>query len=335
MQRYQLRFIYGNLRSAIRRRDWPAAWRELGRALAAQLPACPDPTEIRVAASLMRDQLSYRGAKPAELAMLRNGIKTLVKLEDLPVDEALALAREAAGTHTTVVSALYRKDYLLLRTRPAAPGDVDPLITLYCSVDDSARELWRMEANQREDPRRAGRLLQIPPCCIDAFARDCDRARHDQDTLNDDACRRVLATATPSDPGDWRLNPLANDELLGFYPCTARCPAAAQRAGQVLAALPTEQAQRAERQLRRPALYFRLPFFATFADCWQGDHLVVDDCAVNALPDRATRTAQALFATALQTELLQAPTLHNDRLPYAAGHSDVESAAPPLLCRWQ
>ncbi|MBM4344406.1 MAG: hypothetical protein FJ100_13640 [Deltaproteobacteria bacterium] len=324
MQRYQLRFVYGNLRSAIRRRDWPHAWQSLGQAIGVDMPPCPSEHDLRAAVPLLREQLSYRGAKPAELAMLNGDIKQLVKLEDLPVPEAAQIARSVAHSHRALPSAPYRKDYLLLRSRPAAAADPRALVTLYCSRDDRARELWRMEANQREDPRRAGRLLEIPPCCIDAFAADCERSRRDQDALNDDACRRVLATATADAPGDWRLNPMANAELIGFYPCSARCPAAVERAQAVLAAMPTAAAQAAERQLRRPVLYYRLPFFATFTDRWLGGVLQPDDCAVNAMPDAAARTAQALFAALVAHTLSTRGTL-------AAGPADSTA----LLCRWQ
>ena len=231
--------------------------------------------------------------------MVAHGIKSVVKLEDIPVADAAQFAVARPGWSVTL-SSTYRKDYLLLRSRPCPATDREAMVSIYCSRGDMGRELSQLETASREDSQRAATLLEIPQCCAAAFAADFDTARRDQDTVNDDACRRVLATTSPSLPGAWQCNPLADTELLGFYPCSCQCPSALQRAEQVLSRLDTAQQQHARQTLRRPALYFRLPFFATMQGTWQDDVLRFTDFGINAFGHPLARTAQALLAAHLQ-----------------------------------
>lgn len=327
LQRYQLAQVYATLRAAVRRADWPAASRELATALGVAWPNQPDPNDIRQAAAhRLEPQLTYRGFKPAELAMWRAAVKNLVKFEDVPLAEAHRFAAAAAPQAAVDISRPYRKDYLLLRSAPTHDRDPRALATVYASRDGAAKALHRLEAAGQEDPRRAGALLEIPSCCVAAFAEDFERARRDQDTLNDDACRRLLQGAAAENPGDFRLNPLSNWELLGFYPCSPRCQAAIARADAVLAALDPVDAARARQVLRRPAVYLRLPFF--WVDC--ASDAASPQWRANSFDDPLARTVQALFAAHLgEGPPLAALAAWQQR---AGAHSDAPAA---LLAVWR
>jgi len=337
VQRYQLAETYNGLKAALRAQRWGEASRALGRALGVVLPGTVDGGAIVRAASRLRRQLSYRGLKPAEVAMWRGGIKAVVKFEDLPVGDAASFAATVDGD--CLASSPYRKDDLLLRSRPCAADHKDALVALYCSRGDGAQRLRRVEGTAREDVLSAAALLDIPSCCATAFADDFARARVDQDTVNDDACRRVLATAAPPGLGDWRLNPLGNRELLGFYPCACDCRAARQRASRVLAALDAADRDRARADLARHALYFRLPFFATMVGSWRDDRLHFGDFAVNGFDSPLVRTAQALLAAHLGgwIEGGDALSAHGGVLRLWRGDREIAVLAPtdgagPLLC---
>lgn len=341
LQRYQLRHVYASLRLALRQRDWAVASLQLGIALGITLPPPPSEIAIRQAADRLRGHLSYRGFKPAELAMLRGKVKNLVKFEDIPLEQARQFAQDQSKRSCIALSSTYRKDYLLLRTSPAPADDPRALATVYVSADRAAEELCALESQQREDPRKSGALLEIPDCCVQAFVHDCDRARRDQDTLNDDACRRLLATAAQDPGGDWRLNPLANEELLGFYPCSSTCSAAIDRANLVLAAMDCHDAAAAQEQLGRTAVYFRLPFFATLPPA-PTDGPIAAGLLINAFADPLARTAQALFAAHLcqLAEQADSTTLVPDcdraaTLLTALAKHQAPASAPALLARWR
>ncbi len=307
MRQYQLAEIYTNLRRALTAGREAEAARWLGEVLGVELPS-------RLPASVARlklePMLTYRGFKPAELAMLAADVKPVVKFEDLPIELAAEFTARHGEHYQIEASAPYRKDYLLLRSRPLPPGTPGPdrLVALYVSRDDAASRLRRLEATAREDFAGSGALLGFPPCCVAAFAADFESSRRDQDTLNDDACRRVLTSARPGLPA---LNPLSDLELLGFYPCRLDCPQALAIAKRNVDALlrtrPTLLPVLRER-LARPVLFWRLPFFATLPGQLEGDALVYgadaanpqqDQARVNAFPDPAVRRVQAFFAAHL------------------------------------
>ncbi len=211
-----------------------------------------------------RSMLRYRGVKPAELAMARHAIKPVVKFEDLPEAEVTRLLASLPPGLRVAVGAPYRKDGLLLRSAPCRRGDPEALRVVYASRGDEGDRLRRLEHDAPDDVRAAGALLGFPPCCVEAFAIDMARSRDNDDTLNDDACLRVLATAPWHTPGDARLNPLSDLELLGFYPCTSRCPAAVAFADRVLAALAQDDpalAATLPHALAVDVVFYRLPFF--------------------------------------------------------------------------
>jgi hypothetical protein len=247
-----------------------------------------------------------------------------------------------------VLGEAYRKDYLLLRSRPCPPGSAAALACIYVSARDrpeAAATLAALESSRREDPLEAARWLDIPACCAAAFAADFHRSRQDQDTLNDDACRRLIAARTDGS-APWWSNPLSDHELLGFYPCQPDCPAAATRAQRNLELLRRTQppeADRADRRLRRAVLYLRLPFFAVV----QGHTspcggLLVEDLRVNRFADPVVAAAQALLAAHLRARIprgsILAPTALGIEVRGATATTKLEASHAsdaPLLVGWQ
>ena len=340
MQRYQLGNVYTTLRDAIRSQNWPAASAALGQAIGVALPGQPSADAITAAAANLAPQLTYRGFKPAELAMVAGGVKPLVKFEDIPRADAAAFTAPA-GDWSVHLGTAYRKDYLLLRSRPCAATDPAALVTVYCGRGDLPAQLRALEGSDREAIARAGALLAIPPCCSAAFAADFERSRQDQDTVNDDACHRVVHSARADQGASWTMNPLADRELLGFYPCSCQCPQALLRAQHVRAALPAEQAALAKQALLRPTLYFRLPFFLTFIGQWDGDALHFTAAQVNGFGHPLARTAQALLAAHLLPWLAEgdALRLHGSTLQLWRGTKEIQKLALPhagsaVLSRW-
>lgn len=304
MQQYQLAEIYTNLRRAVTAGREAEAARALGQVLGVELPAKTPEPDPRVT---LEPQLTYRGFKPAELAMLAADLKPVVKFEDLPLAEAARFVARHREHYRLETTPPYRKDYLLLRSRPVPAGSpgADQLVALYASRTDAGARLRDLEMRQREDIAGAGQLLGFPACCVQAFAHDFEASRRDQDTVNDDATRRLLTSAGRD--GAWHagepgLNPLSDLELLGFYPCRLDCPHALALAHRNVAALlharphlrPT-----LEDRLARAVLFWRLPFFATLQGRFDGDALIVSHVHVNAFPDANVRRIQAFFAAHL------------------------------------
>ena len=303
---YRLKRLYSQLRAAADRGDLLSVDRCLDAALAVPL----DPVDEAVAATLT-PMLQYRGFKPAELAMLRANIKPLIKFEDIPISAATAYIEAHRSDLQLVVSSPYAKDYLLLRSRPAGASDPAALVTIYASRDGSASALHQLEQSDPFDVKGAAALLSIPLCCAEAFDTDMRRSRADEDTVNDDACLRVLRSV-PAGTGHPALDPLADAELLGFYPCSLRCSAAIQRAEAVFAALrrlDPEAAASARSLLGAPVWFLRLPFWARELD---------GNLRVNAFPDRRVRPLQQRFGRRLANTLSASPgPLHARRFTFA------------------
>ncbi len=258
---------YASLMADASRGDVRAVDRRLARLLGLPVERS---LSLSVAAAALPSQatLRYRGVKPAELAMARHAIKPVVKFEDLPETEVAGLLAALPRGLRVAVGGPYRKDGLLLRSAPCRRGDPDAMRVVYASRGDEGERLRRIEQSAPDDVRAAGELLGFPPCCVEAFAADVARSRDADDALNDDACLRVLATAPWNMPGDARLNPLSDLELLGFYPCTSRCSAAVAFADRVLAALSEDEpalAASLPEALAADVLFYRIPFFALAA----------------------------------------------------------------------
>ncbi len=293
MHIYQLARAYTRLRDAHRRDDSGVFDRELDAALgmglgSRTLPWRPDDHSVR--------WLTYRGFKPAELAMLAADIKPIVKMEDIPIQQARQFVERFGDRYAMTISEPYRKDYLLLRSRPTRADDRAALVSIYTSRDGRGAELHDLERRNPDDVRTAGAMLGFPPCCVEAFATDHDRSRADQDTLNDDATRRVLQSApTNAHPA---LDPLSDRELLGFYPCRRDCPAAIQRALTTLGALGKTSIRDAKAcvdELGTPILFWRLPFMVRLTGHHDGDLLRYTDARINVFPATEVRAIQVRF----------------------------------------
>lgn len=299
VERYQLGRVYQTLRTAMAAGDLPRSAQALGQALGLPLQPAEIAGYLTEAPQRLRPQLTYRGWKPAEQAMLAAGIKPLVKFEDIPLQEARA-ARWPAGVQVRAGSP-YRRDDLLLRSVPCRPDHPDALICLYASRDGSGEALRELERSRREDMLGAAQLLSIPTCCAQAFAATFAHARGDQDDLNDAAARRLLQTGPADRNGvaSALVNPLSDRELLGFYPCKLDCQAALNRARQVQQVLPADQSDLHE--LALPVLFWRLPFFVVMQPAAAHQQLPLGRFTwqrwwVNAFADATARRAQLLFA---------------------------------------
>ena len=352
MQPYVLPTIYRDLRRALASGRKDDAARALGTVLGLALPA-PSDAALASARDRLDPGLTYRGFKPAELAMVADDLKPVVKLEDIPLPAAHRFAARFGASRHVVATPPYVKDYLLLRTKrasssPAGPmASTEPLTSLYVSRSDAAERLQQLEAESPDDVKGCGELLGFPPCCVAAFANDFERSRRDQDAVNDDACRRVLATAAACGRGQAEpaLNPTSDLEQLGFYPCSLSCAAALAMAGRTARALARRRpavAERAAVVLSQPVLFWRLPFFLRLDGEAEGDSVIYRSIAANAFPEPAARAAQTLFAACLL------PILDcGDRLVVRAGALDVlrgdrrvatvdfDPALPPLAVGWR
>ncbi len=362
LARYQLGQIYASLRVAARQGRWPQASELLGTALGFELPGRPGHAEI---AQALKDhcirQLSYRGFKPAELAMLRGGIKPVVKMEDIPLAQARQWLAELPHGIFAEIGEPYRKDYLLLRSAPCDLADPEALVCVYAGQAAAVADLRSTEAKAREDAQAAGRILAIPDCCSRAFAADFAKSRQDQDALNDDANRRLLSQATAGDPGPWQLNPLSDAELLGYYPCSLRCEASARRAAAVLEQLRLSDppsATAAATRLARPCLFWRVPFFAVIDGHWQTSPLGNTSSGVhtgapcepvlryravlfNVFADPVARAIQGLLAAHLMPILRRGDNLSigNQGLTIRQGdrtiaHFESDPSVVPLVTAW-
>lgn len=350
MQKYELDPRYRELRSAVSEARIGEANRLLSAILGLSLqpdvtlPAITDSAALP--ADAMASDLSYHGFKVAELAMLAANVKPVVKFEDIPLDQASRFARRYGPHYRLVVGPHYHKDYLLLRSRApeshaSERRDGSTLVCIYASRDDSARKLLELEQRDPANVYDTGTLLGFPRCCIEAFAADHVRSRSDQDTLNDEACRRLAATATSDHPGHPALNPLSNHELLGFYACHMQCEAAiayAHRNIRALARVRPQELAEVRRQLQRPCLFWRLPFFINFDGEVRGDTVFYRGATVNRFPDPAVHHIQRLFAAHLMPSILAGDrlTVGDDYVEVRRGEQvlqrwHVEGETPPIL----
>jgi hypothetical protein len=333
MRRYQLGEVYHRLRAAVRNGQPAQASRLLGEALGVELPAEPLPARLPVR---LRPMLSYRGVKPAELAMIAADLKPVVKLEDLPIAQAAVFTRRYRDQFRILQSDPYRKDYLLLRSSPAV-ADAHALVSLYVSRGPEAEQLRALEQGAREDFHGAGGLLGFPRCCVDAFAADFAHSRADQDTLNDDACRRLLASC---DAPDAAVNPLSDHELLAYYPCRLDCSASLARAHSVARALdrsrPGTGAQ-LPHLLGAPTVFWRLPFFGTLRGRWQDGHFELSGIDLNAFPDPEVARIQQWWARHLAGLLAPGARLQRrgEILQAALPDGGPIELGDGLLLRWQ
>ncbi len=360
MQQYQLSQTYAKLVRALAQDEIPLASELLGQILGFELPQRPRqwPWSQRPDGRVLTEKLlSYRGFKPAELAMLGQGIKPVVKFEDIPLAHARAFVDRFAGTYQVEVTAPYAKDYLILRSKRSTAGVPrdQQLVCIYASRGDQGRQLRALEQSRREDAGAAGKLLGFPHCCVQAFVADFAHSRQDQDTVNDDACRRAL-TQGPTPQA--LLNPLSDLELASYYPCRLDCAEAlkqARRNRRALLATAPKYSEILELTLSRPVLYWRLPLFAALDGAWlpgpdrnqlsinsmDSPIFRLDRVWVNAFADAEARAVQ-LFFTAHLSDLIgdgdglqaQDDGVHVLKGPTTTRVFPKQAETPALLIGW-
>lgn len=297
MEPYRLASLYAELRNAANKGDQSTAISLLSEALGCQLPRDVTP----ISADRCTTRLSYRGFKPAELAMLAANLKPVVKFEDVPSKAADQFVERYGQHYQLVRGPQYYKDYLTLRSRRAPLRGEVPMTFIYASRDDAGERLRTLEHDHPDAIEKAGELLGFPACCSAAFARTFAISRNDQDALNDDAVYALLQ-ATMQTPGMKELDPLSDLDLLAFYPCTPRCAHAAAFADRTLAALQQSapvQAAEAISTLGAPILYWRMPFFIVFdGEAIAGAPATIHyrHARVHVFPDPAVARLQRLFA---------------------------------------
>jgi predicted dehydrogenase len=195
--------------------------------------------------------------EPFELWAFRAGVKPVVFLTVRPdeVERTLSYFGDAHCERRERRVQVDAQDRWTDRRDQGAPH-----VELYISRDAAlAREMARLQAD--EDPTAAlcelGALAGYPPCCVDAFARQDDRANNSRNRYYTYA--RTLGTTgalVPSWP--WQLNNL-HTMTVPFYPCSYRCAAAlawARASHAELARAHPSFAAALQLNLARPVLYF-------------------------------------------------------------------------------
>lgn len=117
--------------------------------------------------------------------------------------------------------------------------------------------------------RVMGELMGYPPCCIEAFARQDDRANNTRNRY------ASVARTRSAGPWPWLLNNL-DRMLVPFFPCRYDCPAALAWAGRALMAFETAHPDSHHifaKLLGRPVLYFDHERQVSFDGTWSGGRL--------------------------------------------------------------
>ncbi len=289
---------------AMARDDLPAAHRALRQlvGLAGNMPSAEQlraPTPPR----FTEEALSMRGFKPAELCMLRHGLKPVVKLEDIPEAQAREFCQQHGHRHALVLSRPYTRDDLATDQRPG-PGQ-ERLVTIYASTGDEGRQLRDLDREApRDGARQAADLLGYPTCCADHFARAAEAAHEAGQGINEAVTRSMWANTPDRDLAlPYQMNLFSDLGLLSFYPCSLRCEHAlrwARRVERHLTADAPDDAARARRAMSRPVLFLRLPFFALFQGrLAPGGSLLYESFSFNEHGALDNRRLQRLLATDL------------------------------------
>jgi hypothetical protein len=196
-------------------------------------------------------------AEPFELWAFRAGIKPVVFLTVRPeqVGETLAWFGEAHCERRERRVRIDTQDRWTDRRDQGAPR-----VELYIARDAAlARRMASLQADA--DPGAAigalGELAGYPPCCVEAFAGQDDRANNSRNRYQTWA-RTPAPESGVGGAWPWELNNLFT-MTVPFYPCSYRCPAALAWARAALAEMgrahPAAAAALRE-ALARPVLYF-------------------------------------------------------------------------------
>jgi hypothetical protein len=103
----------------------------------------------------------------------------------------------------------------------------EPRVELYIARDaELARRAAHLQAevNPTTAIHEIGALVGYPPCCVEAFARQDDRANNSRNRYHSQA-RTMRADGSTDLPWPWELNNL-HTMIVPFYPCSYRCEAA-------------------------------------------------------------------------------------------------------------
>lgn len=136
----------------------------------------------------------------------------------------------------------------------------EPRVELYIARDpERARRAAYLQAEV--DPTRAirelGALVGYPTCCVEAFARQDDRANNSGNRYHSQARTLAPDGSTPV-PWPWELNNL-HTMIVPFYPCSYRCARAlawSRTALAEMARVHPELIEALRATLARPVLYF-------------------------------------------------------------------------------
>jgi hypothetical protein len=195
--------------------------------------------------------------EPFELWAFRAGVKPVVFLTVRP-DEVERTLSYFGDVHC---ERRERRVHIEAQDRWSDRRDQgEARVELYIARD--AQPAQRMAELQAEaDPsaalRELGALAGYPACCIDAFARQDDRANNSRNRYCSQA-RTLRSDRTTPLPWPWELNNL-HTMTVPFYPCSYRCAAALEWARSALAELARQHPATAAALrafLARPVLYF-------------------------------------------------------------------------------
>jgi hypothetical protein len=134
----------------------------------------------------------------------------------------------------------------------------EPRVELYIARDAAlARRMavLQAEADPSAAIRELGDLAGYPPCCVDAFARQDERANNSRNRYQSAARTPDGATGGP---WPWELNNLYT-MTVPFYPCSYRCAHALEWARAALAEMARahpDAVAALRNELARPVLYF-------------------------------------------------------------------------------
>jgi hypothetical protein len=237
---------------------------------------------LRQSASIARrrpadllDQLGLRGELPAgagppasvlnlllppepfELWAFRAGIKPVAFLTVRPDDVERTLAF-FGDVHHERRERLVRVGAQDRWTDRRDEGE--PRVELYIARDaEMGRRAAYLQAegNPTAALREIGGLVGYPPCCVEAFAQQDDRANNSRNRYHSQA-RTLGPDGSTQTPWPWELNNL-HTMIVPFYPCSYRCQAAlnwARACLEELARVHPEIADGLRTILSRPVLYF-------------------------------------------------------------------------------
>jgi len=162
--------------------------------------------------------------EPFELWSFRAGVKPVAFLTVRPDDVDRTLAYFGAVAHER----RERRVQVATQDRWIDRRDLgEPRVELYIAHDAAlARRAAYLQAEV--DPSRAlheiGALVGYPPCCVDAFAQQEDRANNTANRYQSLA-RTLRPDGSVPHPWPWQLNNL-HTMIVPFYPCSYRCESA-------------------------------------------------------------------------------------------------------------